>query len=186
METFYITGFTSTGKTLIAKLLAARKELKVFDVKQEIEKKENSKIIDIYKTKGIEYIANLEKQLLKNDIEIGSIVALSNFSIKDNDVIKQIKMTGRVIYLRASASEIVKNVLSDADKNPLLYEGETIKTKNELLDIINKKLYEYEPYYNQLANFIIDIDGRNINDIFKEALAIYHMATKVKCHIYIK
>ena len=135
METFYITGFTSTGKTLIAKLLAARKDIKSLDVKQEIEKKENSKISDIYKLRGADYIVNLEKEILTNDVELGSIVALSNFSIKDYETIKHIKRTGRVIYLRASASEIAKNILKDTDINPLIDGIDTSRLSREELEI---------------------------------------------------
>ena len=195
METFYITGFTGAGKTLIARLIASRKELPFLDVKQEIEKKENKKIEEIYKLNGSQYIADLEKEILKK-VEDGSIVALGNFAIEDSNVRNSIKRKGRVIYLKATAKEIAKNVINDTDKNPLI---DFLEDKNDIDSIsdefndlenienaIEKKLVVYNHYFEELANFTIDVDGRNINDIFREALAIYHMCTKVKCHIYIK
>ena len=52
--------------------------------------------------------------------------------------------------------------------------------------LTEKKMEEMKPYYEELANYIIDIDNKKISTVFREALAIYNYANKVKCHIFIK
>lgn len=179
METIYITGFSGTGKSMIGKLVASRKELKLLDTNQKIEEKENKGIEEIFNTDGEEHYRNLEKYVLKNDVEQGMIVSVGTYIPKDFDNRVQIKQTGRVIYLRAKADTICKNLKEDNIKDPLIKTNFSIFT-------IEKKMNEMAPYYEELANYIIDIDGKKINEVFKEALAVYNYCNKLKCHIYIK
>lgn len=179
METIYFTGFSGVGKSMIGKMLASRKDLEYLDIDDRVEKKENKSIADIFKENGEEYFRSAENYVLSHEVKQGSIVSLGGGIIQSIDNRHLIKSTGRVIYLRAKASTIYKNLKDEYKSRPLLKNDYSIFTIEKLLD-------ERRPYYEELANFIIDIDDKKVDDVFKEALAIYNLACKVKCHIYIK
>ena len=114
-----------------------------------------------------------------HEVKQGMIVSLGGGIVVNEDNRHFIKKNGKVIYLRAKASTIYDNLKKDYEKRPLLKNDYSVFT-------IDKMLNERLPYYEDVANYIIDVDGRTINSVFKEALAIYNFANKVKCHIYIK
>ena len=178
METIYLTGFHGVGKTIVGKLIASRKDLKFVDTDLIIEEKEAKNKYEVINSKGIDYFCNLEKSILKNDIKQGMIVSLSSDGTRDEESRKLIKTSGRVIYLRAKADTVLERLKKD---------GLYIDNSNNLSVLsIEKKIDEMKPYYEELANYIIDVDNKKLNSVFMEALAIYNYANKVKCHIYIK
>lgn len=179
METIFITGFSGVGKTMIGKLLSSRKNLKYLDLDEAIEKKENKSIDKIFSENGEEYFRQIEKHTLKTSVSQGMIVSLGGGTPILDDNRHFIKRTGRTLYLRAKPSTIYNHIKKEYENRPLLRED-----FSELK--IDKLLEERTPYYEELANFIIDIDGKNINEVLTEALAIYNMNCKVKCHIMIK
>lgn len=180
METIYLTGYHGVGKTFIGRLIASRKDLKFLDIDTYIKEKEQiGSIEELISSKGKEYYDSVAKNALNNVVEQGMIISLSSSMVKDYDNIHTIKKSGRVIYLRGTANSIYEILKKDKSNISELENNFSIFT-------IEKKLSELKCYYEELANYIIDIDNKKLNDIFKEALAIYNFANKVKCHIYIK
>ena len=179
METMYIVGYSGVGKTMIGRLIASRKEAKFLDTNKCIVEKANKSINDIVIEKGEEYFSNLEKNVLKNDVSQGMIVSIGATIPKDFDNRKLIKTSGKVIYLRANANTIYENIKDSFADRPYLKNNFSVFT-------VEKKLEEMKPYYEELANYIIDVDNKNVDKIFKEALAIYNFNNKIKYHIYIK
>lgn len=179
MGTVYITGYSGVGKTMIGRLIASRKEVPFLDVNKRIVEKENKTINDIFLEKGEEYFCKLEKDFLKNEIKPGMIVSLGANTPRDEENRILIKRSGKVIYLRASVDAIYKHLNDSYSKRPYLKNNFSIFT-------LESKLKEMKPYYEELANYIVDIDNKTVNTIFKETLAIYNYDNKVKYHIYIK
>ena len=179
MGTLYIVGYSGVGKSMIGRLIASRKELKFLDTNKAIVEKENKSIDDIVIEKGEEYFASLEKYVLKNNITPGMIVSIGANIPKDEENRRIIKKSGKVIYLRATAQSIYNNLIESHKKRPYLKNNFSVLT-------IENKLKEMRPYYEELANYIVNIDNKNVDTLFKEALAIYNYDNKIKYHIYIK
>lgn len=179
MGTIYIVGYSGVGKSMIGRLIASRKELKFLDTNKAIVEKENKSIDDIVVEKGEEYFVNLEKYVLRNNITPGMIISVGANAPKDADNRRLIKRSGKVIYLRATAQSIYKNLIESHKKRPYLKNDFSVFT-------IENKLNEMRPYYEELANYIVDIDNKSVDTLFKEALAIYNCDNKIKYHIYIK
>lgn len=179
METIYFTGYSGVGKSMIGSLLASRKNLKFIDVDSVCEKTENNTIQNIFMEKGEEYFRKLESSILRSYVKQGMVVALGGGIVKDINNRHFIKRTGKVIYLKAKSITIYKNLVNEYEKRPLL--------KNNFSTIaIDKILEEREPYYEELSNYIINIDNKKIEEVLSEALAIYHSINKVNCRIVIK
>ncbi len=179
METIYLTGFSGVGKSMVGKLLSSRKNLKFLDTDKSIIEKENQSIVSIFESKGEEHFKNLEKYVLNNSVEQGMIVSLGTYIPKSEENRIKIKKSGRVIYLRAKASTICDNLEKEYIERPALKNSFSVFT-------VEKKMSEMEHYYEELANFVIDVDNKTLSAVFKEALAIYNYCNKVKFHIYIK
>ena len=93
METIFILGFHGAGQSMIAKTLASRKNLKY---------------VEGYK--------------LGMKIEQGTIVSLDAEIPRDEDIIHEIKKTGRVIYLKAKPQTLYHNLL-DEYKNIKIFQN---------------------------------------------------------------
>lgn len=179
MGTIYITGYSGVGKTMIGRLIASRKEVPFLDTNKRIVEKENKSLNDIFIDNGEEYLKKIEKEILQSEIKPGMIITLGANIPKDEECRRIIKRSGKVIYLRGKVDTIYKNLNDSYNKRPYLKNNFSILTLEE-------KLKKMEPYYEELANYIVDIDNKTVNTIFKESLAIYNYDNKVKYHIYIK
>ncbi len=178
METVYLVGFYGVGKTMIGKAIASRKSLKYLDINNYIEEKENASIKDIYQSKGPDYIKSLEKYALKNSITQGMIVSTSAVLVSDEENRHLIKESGRVIYLKASADTIYDNIKNYYKDIPIFNNDYTVLSVENYINV-------YRPYYEELQNYAIDIDGKSIEELISEALAIYNYINKVKARIFI-
>lgn len=179
METIYFTGYHGVGKTMIGKILSGRKNLKYIDIDSFIEEKESKNLDEIVNAHGIDYLMNLGKYTLKNSISQGMVVSLNADQVADEENRHTIKKSGRVIYLRAKTLTIYNNLQEDYKNIPTLKNAFTIFN-------IEKEVEKLKPYYEELENYIVDIDDKNINEVATEVIAIYNFINKKKCHIFIK
>lgn len=178
METIYFTGFHGVGKTMLARVVASRKNMPYLDTDTYISEKENKPIKILIQEKGIDYYKSLEKYAIKHSVEQGMIVSLSATLPSDEENRHLIKGSGRVIYLRAKAETIYKNLQKHHEDIPFLTGDFTILQ-------IEKYLNTYKPYYEELQNYAIDIDGKSLDELISESIAIYNYVNKAKSRIFI-
>ena len=94
----YLIGYMGAGKTTITKLLADELHLPFYDTDQEIEKKQNRSVSEIFKKDGELYFRILETQLL-NNINQNSIIACGGGLPIYNNNMGLINSKGISIYL---------------------------------------------------------------------------------------
>ena len=164
---------------MVGKILSGRKNLKYLDIDSFAEEKESKKINEIVAGNGMNYLMNLEKYTLKNSISQGMVVSLNAELVSDEENRHLIKRSGRVIYLRAKPLTIYNNLQEDYKHIKALKNTFTILS-------IEKEVENFKPYYEELENYIVDIDEKNINEVATEVIAIYNYINKKKCHIFIK
>lgn len=158
-------GFMGVGKTVVGKSLAKNLNIKFIDMDNEIEKRENKIISDIFKESGEEYFRELENDLLKELVKEDNIIISTGGGIiikqENIDILKQER---KVIFLDANVKTIQKNVSKEIDKRPLLKQSENIA---ETIDNLLKKRINK---YNDTYNIKIDINDKNINEVVSEIL----------------
>ena len=128
MQNLIFVGANAIDKSLIARMLSARKDLEFYDTKEKTGSKEEI-------LKGIKRYncsISLEDEFLQNE--------------DDRDYIREL---GKVVYLSSSQDE-------------------------------NKD------YYNSVMTYIINIDFKTTEEVFKEVIVIYNLINKLNCNIYIK
>ena len=176
METVFLVGYYGVGKSVLGKILASRKNLKLLDTNVCIEEKEGKKINSIIRENGIEYFRSLEKYIIQNKIIHEMIISTGATLVSSEECRHIIKKTGRVIYLKSDVQNVYNNLKDNYSE---------FLNNNFSLFTVENDLNKYKPYYEELENYSIYVDGKNIDELVSEVLAIYNFMNKAKCHIYI-
>lgn len=179
METIYIIGYYGSYVSIIGRVLSSRKNLSYMDIRKFIEEHESKTIEKIYEENGIDYIIKLAKYAITNSVKQGMIVSVPVEVLSDEELRHLIKRTGRVIFLKSKPINIYNNLYEEYEKIPALKNNFSIFT-------IEKELAIYNLYFDELENFIVEIDDKNIDKVLSEVLAVYNLINKKKWHIYVK
>ena len=155
-------GFMGVGKGTTARAYSEKYQTFIVDTDDLIESKENQKIKDIFEEKGEKYFRNCEQECadwIESSVDNSFISCGGGFYTVNN-----LKKLGTVVLLDASY-EWIFNRLSTATnakaklkKRPLFSEPKKAK-----------KLYkERERKYKEIADFVINVEDKNIKMIIKE------------------
>jgi shikimate kinase len=148
---YYLIGMMGSGKSTVGKLLAKKLETPFLDLDHYIEVKNNKSINDIFKEKGENYFRQLETNALSEIKASEIVVACGGGIILNHENRKKISSNGKVVFLKASISSLIKRLLSNKDR-PLLNDK---NIENELIKIWNER----KNYYNETAEITINTDG---------------------------
>ncbi|RMA96113.1 shikimate kinase [Hydrogenothermus marinus] len=156
----YLIGFMGSGKSTVGKILAEKLNMQFIDLDEEIERRENKTIPEIFKEKGEKYFRNLEKNILKEFAKKDRLVIATGGGVgADEGNLKIMKNSGRVIWLNVSLEEVFKRCEGDTNR-PLL---------NQPIENI-KKLYENRKKLYSKADISINVDSKNPENIANEIL----------------
>ncbi|MBT8302839.1 MAG: shikimate kinase [Bacteroidia bacterium] len=163
-------GYMGSGKSVIGRLLSNTLTYDFIDLDAYIEMKEDMTIPEIFERKGEVYFRKKEydhlKELLssKDDFVLslggGTPCYGNNLEIIKNSI------DSSIFYLKASVQTLFERLVPEKENRPLISQ---IDTKEELIDYLNKHLFERGFYYNQ-ADFVINVDGKNKQDVIEEVV----------------
>jgi shikimate kinase len=153
-----------SGKTTLGKKLANKLNTPFFDLDDEIEKEEGSKIEDIFTSKGEDYFRTIEKELLKSlcqkkDDFVLSIGGGTPCFFNNMELINE---TGTSIYIKYNAGILTSRLLNTKTVRPLV-DG---KNEEELKSYIVEMLQKREPFYTQ-SKFILEKNNIRLEDILE-------------------
>lgn len=156
---FFIIGFMGTGKSHWSKQWAELYNMSFLDLDELIEKAEEKSVVDIFEKAGEDYFRIKEASILRDQcMNQNCIISCGGGTPCFHDNMAWMNENGFTVYLAASPSYILKNVLEEKEKRPL------VKNVNEaeLLFFIEQKLKERIPFYSQ-ANLVLDAETLDIN-----------------------
>ncbi len=170
-QIIYLTGFMGSGKSTIGPILANTLGWEFFDLDRVIEKKTGKKIKEIFKDHGEDYFRGIETKTLKelsgND---KVIISLGGGTIVNEENIKILKETGKLVYLKMSVEAAIERLKYKRDRPALKNDAEDFSEK-DLMERINKLMATRIQYYEQ-ADFTIETDrssvGRTVDKIVKQ------------------
>ena len=152
----FLTGFRGTGKSTVAKYLAAELRTRAVDLDQEIQKAAGKSIAEIFAEGGESAFRAAETDQLARVCEAEpAVVALGGGAILAAGNRELIKKSGKCVWLTASAETIAARMASDAAtaaQRPAL-------TKLSQLDEIRQLLEIREPLYREVADIVIDTES---------------------------
>ncbi len=149
-----------TGKTEVAKLLAAAMGMKYICTDEVIEDKERRSINDIFKKSGEPYFRRIEKEVVQKVAQLDKfVIDTGGGVVLDDENIQNLKKNGKLICLTATAEVILERTKRYRHR-PLLNVDDP-RTKVEEL------LTARAPFYGQ-ADFSIDTTGLTAEQVAAE------------------
>ena len=156
----YLIGMMGSGKSTVGKTLSEKMHKPYIDLDSEIEKGTGKNISEIFDIDGEEQFRKMETKQLKQYSE--SIVACGGGIVLKDENREFINENGATILLTASMEEL-SHRLSDSGNRPLLADDNTEEA-------LTKLWLERQLHYLNTADFTIETDGKNPEQLTKEIL----------------
>lgn len=144
-KAIYLIGFMATGKSHWGMAWAKRHHLRFIDLDLEIETQESAPIPIIFEMKGEDYFRLRERDMLRQMPASNCIVACGGGAACFFDNMEWMNANGTTILLEGSAAFIVKNIMKQKGRRPLVKQLD----ETELLLFVEQKLKERQPFYSQ-------------------------------------
>lgn len=172
MKTLFLVGYMGSGKSTVAKELSLYYGFKHVDLDRYIEHNTRQSISDIFAERGEFGFRIVERgflgQLLDGKKNLARmVVSLGGGTPCFFDNMACVKRAGITIFLRMKPENIVKRLVADAGRRPLL-RG---KRGAELTDFVEKQLAERERHY-MMADVVVDVDGISTEEILSKIVRI--------------
>lgn len=163
MKNIVLIGFMGTGKSTIAKSLGQMCQMQILEMDEEIVRRENMSIPEIFEVHGESYFREKETALLmemqqKEDMIIS---CGGGTPLRECNVL-EMKKNGTVIWLTAEAETIWERIRNDENR-PLL------KGNMNIEYIQNMMTQRYEKYL-KASDVIVKTDGKEIAEICEEIM----------------
>lgn len=160
LKAIYLTGFMGAGKTTVGEQLAAEMNIPVLDTDQEIVKKLNKSIKEIFEQQGERFFRLEETKVLKELPTENFIITTGGGIVIKEENRAWMKEHGHIVMLHAHIDTIYERVHSDQNR-PLASK----KSKDELY-----QLYQSRENFYKDCTMLIETDQKNIEDIVKEII----------------
>jgi shikimate kinase len=166
-RSIYLIGYRGTGKSTIARALAARLSFDFIDADDEIERRAGKSIAAIFAEDGEPAFRELESHVVADLCALKRhVVALGGGAVMSEVNRTAIRLAGLVIWLRATVETLAERLAADeatASRRPKL-------TGSGGLSEIETLLATREPIYRSCASFEVDTEGKVPKAIVEEIL----------------
>lgn len=126
----------------------------------------HGRISDIFEYYGEAHFRSLETELVRElAAQDGMVVSTGGGLVLKPENSELLKKSGRIFFLRASFETLIVRVRAD-ETRPLL--KDTGKTAERLAQL----LAERTPVYEHVADYIVDTDGRTIDEVSREVIRL--------------
>lgn len=164
----FLIGYRGTGKTSVAKLLAARLHVGWVDADDVVEQDAGKSIAAIFADGGEPAFRDWESRVVAAlSGARRSVVALGGGAVLREENRQAICGAGPVVWLTASVDSILSRVAGDAStvsRRPNLTTGGGRSEIEALLAL-------REPLYQQCATLVVDTEGKTPADVAEEIAA---------------
>jgi shikimate kinase len=150
-------GFMGAGKTEVGRALAARLGFQFCDTDHLIVEAAGRTIAEIFAAEGEQAARELERQaVVRAAARPGRVIACGGGTVLFVRNYGVLKGAGPIVYLRASAPELIAR-LGNGEGRPLL--------AGDPKTVVPRLLAERAPAYETAADLVVDTDGRNPDEI---------------------
>ncbi|MBC5690234.1 chorismate mutase [Mediterraneibacter sp. NSJ-55] len=156
-------GFMGAGKSTISDYLSTMFAMRLIEMDQVIEEREEMSISDIFATYGEEYFRSLETKLLKELQNTNNcVISCGGGAALKEENVKEMKKNGRVVLLTASPQTVYERV-KDCDDRPILDGRNNVEVIAEMMEKRREK-------YEAAADVVIQTDHKTVLQICEELI----------------
>lgn len=164
LKRIVLIGFRGTGKSTIAKQVAANLRWEYLSTDEQIEKKEGKTIDLIVKKKGWEYFRKLEAYVIEELPLLPNIVIDTGGGIvEDENNIKRLSVSSIIVWIDAQVEDIIKR-LRQSKNRPLL-------NRNNLTEDIEFNYKKRKPIYRRYSNLQFNTSVETPENICNEIIS---------------
>jgi shikimate kinase len=166
----FLVGLMGAGKTTVGRALARKLNKRFIDSDHEIEARTGASIPLIFEIEGEASFREREAEVIRDITGQSDIVlATGGGAILKPENRECLKTRGTVIYLRASVNSILQRTSHDKNR-PLLQTADPRQRIEQLAR-------EREPYYLEVADFIVETGRPNVQSLVQTILAQLELAS---------
>ncbi len=130
-----LTGFMGTGKTSVGRELSRILGYEFIDTDVLIEEREGMPVSMIFKRKGEDYFRQVERETIAEiALKETAVIATGGGVIKNRENVKDLGKGGVLVWLTAEPEIVLKRVMSEGGKRPLLEVEEPLQEINRLME----------------------------------------------------
>lgn len=164
----FLIGYRGTGKTTVARLLAARLGRPWLDADALLEERHGRTIRDIFATEGEAGFRDKESALLAELCGMHShVIATGGGVILRPENRARLRAAGTVVWLTAEATTLWQRINGDAttaERRPNLSQGGLV----EVVELLRVR----EPLYRECAHLTVSSEGRSPEEVAEEILRL--------------
>ena len=155
-------GYRGTGKSSVAKMLAARTKWPVVSTDLEIIRKAGMPVPDIIRKRGWDYFRDVESEICK---QVGkkdrTIIDTGGGAVLRKENVESLRQRGRMFWLTAEVPTVMARIKNNSDRPSLTGKKSYVE---EVEEVLNERL----PLYKAAADHMIPTDDRTIEEIANE------------------
>ena len=163
MQSLILIGYRGTGKTTVARKLAERLGIPVFDSDPEIERRAGKSIAEIFAQDGEAVFRNWEESVIAEILVCPKplVLATGGGAILRATTRERLRQSGRVIWLTATPETILRRITSDAASKTMRPNLTSLPMYEEIVTVLEQR----KSLYAETAHEIIETDHRTIDEI---------------------
>jgi shikimate kinase len=162
-KNIFLIGPMGAGKTAVGRQLARSLHLTFMDSDDEIESRTGVDIAFIFEKEGEAGFRKREASaiddLTRHD---GIVLATGGGAVVDPDSRSRLGGRGYVVYLYTTVDQQFARTYKGRER-PLLENGDR-------REILEKLLLERDPLYREIADLVVDTDGRKVHSVAREII----------------
>ena len=158
-------GMMGVGKSSVGIRVAEKTDRMWYDTDVVITDR-HGRISDIFEFYGEAHFRALETEIVRElSARDGLVISTGGGLVLKPENNELLKKNGKIFFLRATFETLLKRVRADETRPLLKNTGKTAET-------LGKLLKERTPVYEHVADYIIDTDGRTVQEIADEIVAL--------------
>ena len=173
-ENIFLVGPMGSGKSAVGRQLANRLGLDFVDSDAEIESRTGVDISYIFEREGEAGFRVRESEILEElTRSVRTVIATGGGAVLDPATRSSLRDRGCVVYLRATVNQQLARTRGGT-RRPLLMNPDPRGTLERLAGL-------REPLYEEVADLVVDTDGRRVRTVVQEILQRLEAARSRPC-----
>jgi shikimate kinase/3-dehydroquinate synthase len=177
-----ITGFSGTGKSLVAREVARGLNWDFLDTDDEIVRQTGKPIAEIFHHDGEARFRELERETIRKACQQRqTVIAIGGGAIVDPQNYELLAKTGLIVCLEAKPETIYERLFHEVASSPEA-EVRPLLANDNPLERIRQLKASRQPYYAK-ADWTIHTDGLSVSEVAEEVIRAWGLLRRIHPHL---